>query len=97
MKDTLSHIASTLNYAGFREAELRQALPKSTKCPNRKGWFRRGLGGVIVFITASAGRTQRIIVDLYDVKGHRACREYCEDAIRAANKAESLLHLRSMA
>ena len=96
MKDTLSHIASTLNYAGFREAELKQALPKSAKCPNRKGWFRRGLGGVFVFISASAGRTQRIIVDLYDVQGRRASREYCEDAIRAASKAESLLHLRLM-
>lgn len=94
MRDTLSHIASTLNYAGFREAELKQALPKSTRCPNRKGWFRRGIGGIFVFVTAGAGRTQRLIVDLYDAQGQRARREYCEDAIRAASKAESMLHLR---
>lgn len=94
MPDTLTHISSTLNYAGFKEAELKQALPKSAKCPNRKGWFRRGVGGVFVFVSASAGRTRRLIVDLYDAQGQRACREYCEDAFRAANKAEAMLHLR---
>jgi len=88
MPDTLAHIASTMNYAGFSTAKMPRDTPKRAE---RLGWFRRGMGGVYVFVTTCVGRGQGLLAELYDAEGHCLNRQRCDDALRAADAAEHML------
>ena len=88
MPDTLAHIASTMNYAGFSAARLPRDTPKRTE---REGWFRRGMGGVYVFVTTCVGRGHGLLAELYDRNGHCLVRQRCDDALLAADAAEHML------
>ena len=91
MKDTLAQIASTMNYAGFSTATLAHGTPKHAP---RSGWFRRGVGGMYVFVTTCVGRGEGLLAELYDANGKCLNRERCDDALRAADAAEQMLHSR---
>ena len=91
MKDTLDHIASTMNYAGFSTATLARDTPKQAP---RFGWFRRGVGGAYVFVTTGVGRGKGLLAELYDANGKCINRKRCDDALRAADAAEQMLHSR---
>ena len=91
MKDSLAHIASTMNYAGFSTATLARDTPKHAP---RSGWFRRGVGGVYVFVTTCVGRGDGLLAELYDANGKCLNRQRCDDALRAAETAEHMLRSR---
>lgn len=88
MPDTLAHIASTMNYAGFSTARMPRDTPKRVE---RQGWFRRGVGGVYVFVTTCVGRGQGLLAELYDAQGRCLNRQRCDDALRVADVAERML------
>jgi hypothetical protein len=86
--DTQPQIASTMNYAGFSAAKLPRDTPKRAQ---RDGWFRRGWGGVYVFVTNCVGPRKGFLAELYDAHGHCLTRQRCENALRAADIAEHML------
>lgn len=89
MKDTIAHIASIMNYAGFSTTVLNSDTPKRA---TREGWFRRGMGGIYVFVTTCVGRNDGLVAELYDSQGHCIRRKRCYGALRAADTAEFMLH-----
>lgn len=88
MRDTLAHIAATMNYAGFSNRTLPRDTPKHAQ---RSGWFRRGMGGMYVFVTTCVGRGEGLLAELYDANGRCLTRKRCDDALRAADAAEQML------
>ena len=88
MNASQTQIASTMNYAGFSTATLPRDTPKRV---HRSGWFRRGMGGVYVFVTTCVGRGHGLLAELYDANGRCLNRQRCDTALRAADAAEHML------